>query len=313
MLAFICRRLLYMVPTVFGVLLLTFLLFNVIGSDQAVYRLAGTNPTDEILDDIRHELGYDKPLLFASDSRFLTHMKNAITLDFGSALDKEPVIDKLKNGIPYSLALTIPMFLGIVIISVSMALLVVFFRGTWLDNTMVLICVAAMSIPYLSYIIFGQYFLAYKLDLFQIYFSPQQSIFANVALPVLIGITVGLGRNLRFYRTVMLDEIQSDYIRTAYAKGLSTRAVLFKHLLKNAMIPIITNIVLALPYLLLGSLLLESFFGIPGIGSLMLNAIESRDFNIISTMTFIFSIFFVVFNLLSDICYAIADPRISFD
>ena len=178
---------------------------------------------------------------------------------------------------------------------------------------MLLLCVAGMSFPYLSYIIFGQYYVAYKFNMFQIYFSPQQPIWSNVALPVLIGIVVGIGGNVRFYRTVMLDEIKNDYIRTAFAKGLSTRVVLFKHLLKNAMIPIITNVVLALPYLCLGSFLLESFFGIPGLGGITLNAIASRDLNIINTVTYILSIVFVVFNLISDVCYAIVDPRISFD
>ncbi|MCK4999060.1 MAG: ABC transporter permease [Anaerohalosphaera sp.] len=311
--AYIIRRLLYMIPIVFGVLLLTFLLFNVVGADQAVYRLAGNNPTPEILDDIRHELGYDKPLIFSIDSQFVTHVKKAVTFNFGKALDKEPIIDKLKNGVPYSLALTVPMFFGIVVTSVSLAILAAFYRGTWFDRIILLICVAGMSFPYLSYIIFGQYFIAYKYDLFQIYFSPQRSIWSNAALPILIGIVVGIGGNVRFYRTVMLDEINSGYIRTAFAKGLSTRVVLFKHLLKNAMIPIITNTVLTLPYLCLGSLLLESFFGIPGIGGITLDAIESRDFSVISTMTFIFSILFVIFNLISDVCYAFADPRISFD
>ncbi len=313
MLAFIIRRLLYMVPIVFGVLLLTFLLFNVIGADQAVWRLAGKNPTPEIIEELRHELGYDKPLVFSRDSQFLTHLKKALTFNFGNALDKEPIIQKLKNGVPYSLALTVPMFFGIIISSISISLLVAFFRGTWFDHIMILLCVAGMSFPYLSYIIFGQYYVAYKLNMFQIYFSPQQPIWSNVALPIIIGIVVGIGGNVRFYRTVMLDEIKNDYIRTAFAKGLSARVVLFKHLLKNAMIPIITNVVLALPYLFLGSLLLESFFGIPGLGGITLNAIESRDFSIISTVTYIFSIIFVIFNLISDICYALVDPRISFD
>lgn len=302
-----------MVPIVFGVLLLTFLLFNVIGADQAVWRLAGKNPTPEIIEELRHELGYDKPLVFSRDSQFLTHLKKALTFNFGNALDKEPIIQKLKNGVPYSLALTVPMFFGIIISSISISLLVAFFRGTWFDHIMILLCVAGMSFPYLSYIIFGQYYVAYKLNMFQIYFSPQQPIWSNVALPIIIGIVVGIGGNVRFYRTVMLDEIKNDYIRTAFAKGLSARVVLFKHLLKNAMIPIITNVVLALPYLFLGSLLLESFFGIPGLGGITLNAIESRDFSIISTVTYIFSIIFVIFNLISDICYALVDPRISFD
>lgn len=135
----------------------------------------------------------------------------------------------------------------------------------------------------------------------------------SLALPILIGIVSGLGANLRFYRTVMLDEMRSDYVRTAFAKGLSTSRVLFKHVLKNAMIPIITSVVLSIPYLFLGSLLLERFFGIPGLGSLMIEAVASRDFYIINAMTFISGLLIYLFTLLTDICYAWADPRIQFD
>jgi peptide/nickel transport system permease protein len=170
-----------------------------------------------------------------------------------------------------------------------------------------------MSIPYLSFILFGQYFLAYKLGLFPVFFSPDLSMPRYLALPVLIGIVTGLGSNVRFYRTVMLDEMRADYVRTAFAKGLDTRRVLFRHVLKNAMIPILTTIVLAIPFLFLGALLLERFFGIPGLGYLMVEAIGSRDYFVINAMTYIISILVVIFNLLTDICYALVDPRVSFD
>jgi peptide/nickel transport system permease protein len=175
------------------------------------------------------------------------------------------------------------------------------------------LCVVGMSIPYLSFILFGQYFLAYKWDLFPVFFSPDLSPVQYVALPVIIGIVSGLGSNLRFYRTVMLDEMRNDYVRTAFAKGLTTRRVLFKHVLKNAMIPIITRVVLAIPFLFLGSLLMERFFGIPGLGYLMIEAIGSRDFRVINAMTYISAILFVIFNLITDICYALVDPRVSLD
>jgi peptide/nickel transport system permease protein len=212
-----------------------------------------------------------------------------------------------------SLALTVPMFFGVVIISVSLALIIAFVRGSVWDSFAVIICVAGMSIPYLSFILFGQYFLAYKQGLFPVFFSPDLSPPQYVALPVMIGIVAGLGGNLRFYRTVMLDEMRSDYVRTAFAKGLSTRRVLFKHVLKNAMIPIITRVVLAIPFLFLGSLLLERFFGIPGLGYLMVEAIGSRDYFVINAMTYISAILFVLFNLITDICYALVDPRVSFE
>ena len=169
-----------------------------------------------------------------------------------------------------------------------------------------------MSLPSLAFILFGQYFLAYKLGWFPIFgYEPGWSGTKFLTLPVLIGIIAGLGSDVRFYRTVMLDEIRADYIRTAYAKGVSTRRVLFVHLLKNALIPVITSVVLAIPFLFLGSLLLERFFGIPGLGYMMIEAIGNRDFKVISAMTFIISVLFVFGNLATDICYALVDPRIS--
>lgn len=312
MTAYIIRRLLYTIPIVFGVLLLTFVLFTLVGGDISL-EIAGKNATPETIEEIREERGFNKPLFLSWDSQFINHFKSALTFDFGRALDHEPVLDKIKRGVGPSLALTVPMFFGVVIISVSLALIVAFVRGTVWDMTVVLICVAGMSIPYLSFILFGQYFLAYKWGLFPVFFSPDLAVASYVALPVLIGIVTGLGGNLRFYRTVMLDEMRNDYVRTAFAKGLDTRRVLFKHVLKNAMIPIITRVVLAIPFLFLGSLLLERFFGIPGLGYLMVEAIGSRDYFVINAMTYISAILFVIFNVITDICYALVDPRVSFD
>jgi len=178
---------------------------------------------------------------------------------------------------------------------------------------LVVICVAGMSIPFLSFILFGQYLLGFKLGLFPVYFWPDLPLYRYVGLPVLIGIVSGLGGNVRFYRAVMLNEIRNDYVRTAFAKGLGPGKVLFKHVLKNAMIPIITQVVLAIPFLFLGSLLLERFFGIPGLGYLMIDAIGARDFQVINAMTYIGALLFVIFNLLTDICYSLVDPRVKFD
>ena len=312
MTTYIIRRLLYTIPIVFGVLLLTFVLFTLIGGDISI-EIAGKGATQETIDEIREEYGLNKPLFLSWDSQFIDHFKNALTFDFGRARDREPVIDKIKRGVGPSLALMVPMFFGVVIISVSLSLIIAFVRGSVWDTIAVVICVAGMSIPYLSFILFGQYFFAYKWGLFPVFFSPDLTTAQYVALPVLIGIVTGLGGNLRFYRTVMLDEMQSDYVRTAFAKGLNTRRVLFKHVLKNAMIPIITRVVLAIPFLFLGSLLLERFFGIPGLGYLMIEAIGSRDYFVINAMTFIWAILFVVFNVMTDVCYALVDPRVSFE
>jgi peptide/nickel transport system permease protein len=308
--AYIIRRLLYTIPIVFGVLLLTFILFTVVGGDIS-FEIAGKNATPETIREIREEYGFNKPLFLAWDSQFVRHFKDALTFNFGRALDREPVIDKIKRGVIPSLSLTVPIFFGEVVISVAIALFVAFLRGTVWDIVAVVLCVAGMSIPYLSFILFGQYFLAYKWGFFPVFFSPELSIPQYVALPVIIGIVTGLGSNVRFYRTVMLDEMRADYVRTAFAKGLDARRVLFRHVLKNAMIPILTTIVLAIPFLFLGSLLLERFFGIPGIGYLMIEAIGARDYFVINAMTYISAILFVIFNLITDICYALVDPRIS--
>jgi peptide/nickel transport system permease protein len=312
MTAYITRRLLYTIPIVFGVLLLTFVLFTLVGGDISI-EIAGKGATQETIDEIREEYGLNKPLFLSWDSQFVNHFRNALTFNFGRARDRELVIDKIKRGLGPSLALTVPIFFGVVIISVSLSLVIAFVRGSVWDISTVVICVAGMSIPYLSFILFGQYFLAYKWGLFPVFFSPDLTTAQYVALPVLIGIAAGLGRNLRFFRTVMLDEMQNDYVRTAFAKGLTVRRVLFKHVLKNAMIPIITRVVLAIPFLFLGSLLLERFFGIPGLGYLMVEAIGSRDYFVISAMTYISAILFVVFNLITDICYSLVDPRISLE
>lgn len=312
MIVYIIRRLLYTIPIVIGVLLLTFLLFTVVGGDIS-QQIAGKNADAETIAEIQHEYGFDKPKFFAWDSQFIDHFKKAFTFQFGRALDREKISDKILRGVGPSLSLTVPMFIGTLVISISLSLLVAFVRGSWIDVSVVVICVAGMSIPYLSFIIFGQYFFAYKEGWFPIMYMPEQSMTYSLALPILIGIVAGLGANLRFYRTVMLDEMRSDYVRTAFAKGLSAPTVLFKHVLKNALIPIITSVVLSIPSLFLGSLLLERFFGIPGLGSLMIEAIASRDFFIINAMTFIFALLIVFFTLLTDVCYAWADPRIKFD
>src|SRR4030042_1100819 len=310
MTSYIIRRLLYTIPIVFGVLLLTFVLFTLVGGDISM-EIAGKDATQETIEEIREEYGFNKPLFFAWDSQFINHFKNALTFDFGRARDRECIIDKIKRGAGPSLALTVPMFFGIAIISVSLALVIAYVRGSVWDILAVITCVVGMSVPYLSFILFGQYFLAYKWGLFPVFFSPDLTIAQYVVLLVLIGIITGLGGNVRFYRTVMLDEMRSDYVRTAFAKGLTTRRVLFQHVLKNAMIPIITQVVLAIPFLFLGSLLLERFFGIPGLGYLMIEAIGARDYFIINAKTYISAELFLGFNLRTDICYAWVAPRVS--
>jgi len=322
--SYIVRRLLYTPLIVIGVLLVTFLLFRVVQGDVSA-EYAGRNASPETIAEIRKELGFDKPLFFNTeaarergvlavfDSQFFHHFKNAVTFDFGRArMSKQKVSTLLAQGAIPSLSLTVPMFLGLLLTSIPISLFVAYHRGRWLDTVTVVVCVMGMSIPFLAIIMFGQYFLAHKLGWFEVFgYKPGLAGAKYIVLPALLGMIAGLGRDVRFYRTVMLDEIRADYIRTAYAKGLSTRRVLFKHLLKNAMIPIISSVVLAIPFLFLGSLLLERFFGIPGLGYLMIEAIGARDFQVINAMTFIISVLFVLGNLATDVCYALVDPRVT--
>jgi peptide/nickel transport system permease protein len=242
------------------------------------------------------------------DSQLWFYVKQLARGDMGYSEGlKQPVSKLLKDGVLPSLSLTIPIFFIGIVVSVSLSLVCAFFRDTFIDRFLVMFSVALMSINYLVYIVAGQYFLAYKQGMFPVwgYESARYLI-----LPVIIGVISGLGANIRFYRTVMLDEMYKDYVRTAFAKGVAKPRVLFVHVLKNAMIPIITNVVMLIPFLYTGSLLLESFFGIPGLGYLSINAILSSDVDVIRAIVLIGAILFVICNLLTDICYALVDPRV---
>lgn len=322
MLAYILRRLLYTIPIVAGVLLITFILFNVIPGGNRAAEMAGKSASAETIAEIEREYGWDKPMflnldavhdrgaLAVFDSQFFHHFKNAVTFNFGrSWSSKQRITDMIRRGAPHSLALTVPMFIILLVTAVSVSLVVAFLRATVWDVSMVFVCVLGMSMPYLAYILFGQYLFAYKLGWFPL--TAHSGGWYALVLPVMIGVTAGLGGDVRFYRTVMLDEMRADYVRTAYAKGVSTPRVLFVHVLKNALVPVITSVVLAIPFLFLGSLLLERFFGIPGLGDMMIGAIDSRDLPVVNALTFIISILFVLGNLVTDVCYALVDPRIT--
>ncbi len=319
--SYIVRRLLYTIPIVFGVLLVTFVLFKLVPGDPSL-DIAGKNASAEEIREIREALGFNKPrfLNFEAaeqgpwyrlfDSQLVDHLWKTASFQFGKSItSKQPVLQIIGRGAGPSLTLQIPIFLGLLTTAIPLALFAAYKRGTPWDLGLVILAVAGLSMPYLAIILFGQYFFGYVLDWFPVHVFGAPTA-RDFVLPALLGIVAGAGGNVRFYRTVMLDEMRSDYIRTAYAKGVGTRRVLFVHLLKNAMIPIITMVVLAIPFLFLGSLLLERFFGIPGLGYLMIEAINSRDYPIITAMTFIISLLFVIGQLLTDICYALVDPRI---
>ena len=242
------------------------------------------------------------------DSQLLFYFRQLARFDFGvSHATNQRVSKLLADGVGPSLKLTVPIFIIGLVTSVTLALICAYWRNTWIDRFFVIFSVALMSINYLVYIVVGQYVLAFKGGLFPVWGF--ESV-RYLALPVLIGVVSGLGGNLRFYRTVMLDEVNRDYVRTARAKGVSRARVLFCHVLKNALIPIITNVVIAIPFLYTGSLLLESFFGIPGLGYLGINAINSSDVDVVRAIVLIGAFLFVIANLLTDICYALVDPRV---
>lgn len=245
------------------------------------------------------------------DSQLLFYFKQLARLDFGvSSSLNQPVSRLLRAGIVPSLLLTTPIFFAELLIAICLALVCAFFRDTILDRAIVVIAVALMSVNYLVWIVAGQYVLGYKWGWFPVWGFES---WRYLLLPVIIGTFSGLGTSVRFYRTIMLDEMYKDYVRTAFAKGVSRTGVLFKHVLKNAMIPIATNVIVAIPFLYTGSLLLESFFGIPGLGYLGVNAINSSDVDVVRALVLIGSLLFVAANLVTDLCYAWLDPRVKLE
>jgi len=242
------------------------------------------------------------------DSQFWHLVRRFAQLDFGRSLQSNQRISTMiAEGVVPSLCVTTPIFVIELSVAIALALLCAYYRNTWIDRTFVVISIVAMSISGLVYIMLGQYFFAFSLGWFPVWGFEGP---AYVALPVAIGVVAGLGGSLRFYRTIMLDEMYQDYVRTAFAKGCSQREVLFKHVLKNALIPILTNVVVAIPFLYTGALLLESFFGIPGLGRMTVDAIYTGDEPVLFAMVFIGSVIFVIANLITDLCYTWADPRI---
>ena len=319
MLAYIIRRTLYVIPVVFGVALVTFILFNVVGWDPASQMLGRHASKDEIAA-LRKELNLDLPKWLdwqalgrgewhtAFRSQWFIYCKQICTFDFGRSFASNQKISTLMlNGMLPSLVLAVPIFFCETVVAIIFALFAAYYRNTWFDRSLVVLCVVGMSVSYLVYILVGQYLFAYKLGWFPIWGFESAKY---LILPVLVGVASGLGGEVRFFRTIMLDEMYQDYVRTAFSKGASQQTVLFKHVLKNAMIPVITHTVIAIPFLYTGNLLLETFFGIPGIGYLAVEAINSNDIPVIKATVLIGSIIYVFASLVTDICYALVDPRI---
>ena len=302
------RRLLYIIPILLGVCLIIFILFNLVSPDPTLIML-GKHATAKQMLELRRELGLDRPWFL----QYWDIVKSAFTFDFGRSWStKQEIIEMIKQGAVPSLTLSLPAFVLSAVISISISLLISFYRGTGIDRLTVLCCVSMMSISSLAYILFGQKFLAYELGLFEIsgYEMGFPDFIPYILLPVAIWVVLGIGPDVRFYRTIILDEIYQDYVRTARAKGLNEKMILFKHVLKNAMIPIITYVVIQIPFLILGALLLESFFGIPGLGGITLNAILASDFPVIKAMTILSAVAYIIFSVITDILYTLVDPRV---
>lgn len=305
---YIIRRLLYMIPVLLGVSLVIFVLFNLIGGDPTAV-LLGKNANARAMAELREQLGLNKSLFL----QYLDVVKSAFTFDFGrSWATKQEITYMIKQGAYPSLCLTIPAFMISTVLSLLISLVVAFYRGRGIDLFIRFFCIAGMSISALTYILAFQWIFAFELGWFEIsgfeYGFP--AFIPYVALPAIIWIILSLGPDVRFFRTVILDEIYQDYVRTARAKGLSEASILLKHVLRNALIPIITYVVIQIPFLILGALLLESFFGIPGLGGITLNALNSSDFPVIKAMAILSSVVYILFSLLSDILYTFADPRV---
>ncbi|MCC7405034.1 MAG: ABC transporter permease, partial [Bdellovibrionales bacterium] len=256
MFKYVVRRVLYMIPILIGITMVTFLLFNVAGGDPAA-QAAGKHASPEQIEQIKKELGLDRPL----HMQYLFFVKQIATFDFGRSWSTKQMISTMINdGIGVSLSLTVPSFVITLLVTISLALLMAHLRGTLFDKSVMVICLALMSLSSLVYILYGQYYLAYKLDMFPISgWDPSWTgRWEYLVLPVIIFVSLSLGGNILFYRTAFLDEIYQDYVRTARSKGLDTKTILFKHVLRNAMVTIITLVVMQMPFLITGSLLIES-------------------------------------------------------
>jgi peptide/nickel transport system permease protein len=309
MFAYILRRLWQMLPTMAGVVVLVFVLFNWVGGDPA-YILAGKMSNAEAIANIRKQLGVDQPYYV----QLWIFVKQIVTFDFGNAWSTgESVSHIIATRLGPSLTVLIPLTILETFFGIALALAIAFVRGSLTDRAVMIACTVGMSISILVYIIVFQYGFAYKLGLFPVqgwgeHFS--ENLLRYSTLPILIGLAVSIAPTLRLFRSFVLDEANQDYVRTARAKGLGERRIMWVHVLRNASIPIITHVMSNLPALLIGAFLLERFFGIPGIGREVILAVERSDFPVIKAITVYVAAATMIFNLLTDLMYQAVDPRV---
>lgn len=322
MIRFLARKILYGVAILIGINLVTFLLFFKVNTpdDMARMQLGGKRITPDAIEKWKAERGYDRPLFFnekaqgvakVTDTLFVDSSLRMFVFDFGQADSGRDISSEIKRRAMPSLALALPAFVIGMGLSICFALGLAFFRATYLDFWGTVICVVLTSISALFFIVAGQFVFSRVLQLLPVSgFDPGSDAWRFLIMPVLISVIARLGGETRFNRTVFLEEIAKDYVRTARSKGLSEQAILFGHVLRNALIPIISASVAVIPLLFMGSLIVESFFSIPGLGSYLIEAIGSQDFAIVRSMVFVGSVLYIVGLILTDICYSLADPRI---
>jgi peptide/nickel transport system permease protein len=322
MLAYLVRRIAYAIPILIGVNLLTFVLFFFVNSPDTMARmqLGQKRVTPEAIEKWKAERGYNKPMMFnpkaegtkkLTDTVFFEKSARMFAFDFGRAEDGRSISREISIRMWPSLAIQLPAFLIALVTCLSFALILAFFRATYVDFVGVVLCVAAMSISGLFYIIGGQWLISKLWHLVPISgFTSGFDLWRFAVLPVTVAVIGGAGGSIRLYRTLFLEEINKDYVRTARAKGLSEPRVLFRHVLHNTLIPVLTGVVVAIPSLFIGSLVLESFFGIPGLGSYTIDAIQQQDFLVVRAMVFLGSVLYIVGLIMTDVSYTIADPRV---
>ncbi|USQ13153.1 ABC transporter permease [Legionella lytica] len=322
MMKYLVRRFFYAIPILFGINVLTFILFFMVNTPDDIARmhLGQKHVQQQVIDDWKTAHGYDLPLFFNAQkiglekleaTLFFQKSMRLFTFDFGMSDAGRDISQDITFRMWPSLAIAIPVLFLDVLSNIVLAMAMAFFRGTYLDLTGVIICIILMSISSLFYIIGGQYLFGKLLRLVPISgYDGGVEAFKFIILPVVVAVLGSLGAGGRWYRTLFLEEMNKDYVKTARAKGLNERKIMFKHVLKNAMLPILTGIVVIIPSLFMGSLILESFFGIPGLGSYIIDAIQQQDFAIVRAMVFLGSIMYIVGLVLTDFSYMLVDPRV---
>ena len=323
------RKLIYSIPLLLGVTLISFTLMVYFGPDLT-YNILGKSATPEQIEEVRSELGYDKPFL----TRYMIFLKEIATFDFGSSLSsKEEVTDILKRTVPVSFAVALPAFILSNVIGIGLALLAAYHRGRFWDKLIMILSVVGMSVSYLMILIAFQIIFSTTYGFnwfpvqgwidpppdypdagfFEITYYYWYYYWLYVTVPTLASIFVALGYNTRFFRAVIVEELNRDYVRTAKAYGISNAKIMLKHVLKNSLIPIATRIIISLPYVIIaGNLLLEKFFGIPGVGLVTYDAITNGDLPIVKAVVTYTAILYVFALILTDIAYKMIDPRITY-